>query len=105
MHTKCRVSHHDSVMTRIPTPGQLFVNVSVMEQEFKMIDDDSVYASANEEESTEEQDSVGLLVDKDDLIKYQLLISYGLLVRIFTYQPTVDKTSHSQRQSTFPDNV
>ena len=28
---------------------------------------------------------VGILVDKDDLIKYQLLISYGLLVRIFTY--------------------
>jgi hypothetical protein len=33
---------------------------------------------------------VGLLVDKDDLINYQLLIIYGLL--IFTYQPTVDKT-------------
>jgi hypothetical protein len=27
----------------------------------------------------------------DDLIKYQLLISYGLLVRIFPYQPIVDK--------------
>ena len=29
---------------------------------------------------------------KEDLFKYQLVISYGLLVRIFTYQPTVDKT-------------
>jgi hypothetical protein len=83
---------------------------------------------------------VGLLVDKDDLINYQLLIIYGLSLRIFTYQPTVDKTirdidqlliegglliivdkvwkltntvrvgldprsSHAQRQSTFPDNV
>ena len=34
---------------------------------------------------------VGLLVDMDDLIKYQLVINHGLLVRIFTYQPTVDK--------------
>jgi hypothetical protein len=32
--------------------------------------------------------SVGLLVDKDDLIKYQLFISYGLLVRIFTQLST-----------------
>ena len=83
---------------------------------------------------------MGLLLDKDDLINYQLLIIYGLLLRIFTYQPTVDKTirdinqllieegllmivdkvwkltntvrvgldarsSHTQRQSTFPDNV
>jgi hypothetical protein len=48
---------------------------------------------------------LGMLVDKDDLINYQLPIIYGLLVRIFTYQPTVDKTSHSQTQSTFPDNV
>ncbi len=80
------------------------------------------------------------LGDKDDLINYQLLIIYGLLLKIFTYQPTVDKTirdinqllieegllmivdkvwkltntvrvgldarsSHVQRQSTFPDNV
>ena len=29
---------------------------------------------------------VGLLVDKDDLLKYQLVVSYGLLF----YQPTVD---------------
>jgi hypothetical protein len=35
---------------------------------------------------------VGILVDKDDLINYQLLIIYGLLIRIFTYQPTVEKT-------------
>jgi hypothetical protein len=35
---------------------------------------------------------VGILVDKDDLINYQLVISYGLLIRILTYQPTVDKT-------------
>ena len=35
---------------------------------------------------------LGLLVDKDDLIKYQLVIRCGLLVRIFTYQPTVDET-------------
>ncbi len=35
---------------------------------------------------------LGILVDKDDLINYQLLIIYGLLLRIFTYQPTVDKT-------------
>jgi hypothetical protein len=35
---------------------------------------------------------VGLLVDKDDLINYQLLIIYQLLIRTFTYQPTVDKT-------------
>jgi hypothetical protein len=36
--------------------------------------------------------TVGLLVDKYDLINYQFLIIYGLLLRIFTYQPTVDKT-------------
>ena len=36
-------------------------------------------------------DKVGNLVEEDTLIKYQLVISYGLLVRIFTYQPTVDK--------------
>jgi len=36
--------------------------------------------------------TLGILVDKDDLINYQLLIVYGLLLRIFTYQPTVDKT-------------
>ena len=45
------------------------------------------------EESLETTDrEVGILVDKDDLINYQLLIIYGLLLRIFTYQPTVDKT-------------
>jgi hypothetical protein len=48
---------------------------------------------------------LGILLDKDDLIKYQLLINYGLLVRIFTYQPTVSKSSHTERQTTFPDNV
>ena len=36
--------------------------------------------------------SIGMLVDKDDLINYQLLIIYQLLIRTFTYQPTVDKT-------------
>ncbi len=35
---------------------------------------------------------VGFPVDKDDLINYQLLIIYQLLIRTFTYQPTVDKT-------------
>ncbi len=35
---------------------------------------------------------LGMLVDKDDLINYQLLIIYQLLIRTFTYQPTVDKT-------------
>ena len=35
---------------------------------------------------------LGLPVDKDDLINYQLLIIYQLLIRTFTYQPTVDKT-------------
>jgi hypothetical protein len=85
---------------------------------------------------------VGILVDKDDLINYQLLIIYQLLIRTFAYQPTVDtledrrtinqllilegllmivdkvwkltntvrvgldaRSSHTQRQSTFPDNV
>ena len=33
---------------------------------------------------------VGLLVDKDDLINYQLRINYQLLIRTFTYQPTVE---------------
>ena len=45
-------------MTRMPTAGQLLVNASAMEREFKMSDGDSVYASANEEESAEEHDSV-----------------------------------------------
>jgi hypothetical protein len=77
--------------------------------------------------------TVGLLVDKDNLINVQLVISYRLFIRILTNQPTVDKTivlsvdaslsdkiwkltntvrvglahrsSHSQRLSTFPDNV
>jgi hypothetical protein len=35
---------------------------------------------------------IGLLVDKDDLTNYQLCINYQLLIRTFTYQPTVDKT-------------
>jgi hypothetical protein len=35
---------------------------------------------------------LGILVDNDDLINYQLLIIYQLLIRTFTYQPTVDKT-------------
>jgi hypothetical protein len=35
---------------------------------------------------------VGLLVDKDDLVNYPILIDYQLLIRTFTYQPTVDKT-------------
>ena len=33
-----------------------------------------------------------LLVDKDNLINYQIVVNYGLLIRILTYQPTVDKT-------------
>ncbi len=33
-----------------------------------------------------------MLVDTDDLINYQLLIIYQLLIRTFTYQPTVDTT-------------
>ena len=35
---------------------------------------------------------VGILVDKDDLTNYQLLINYQLLRRTFTYPPTVGKT-------------
>ena len=38
---------------------------------------------------------LGLPVDKDDLINYQLRINYQLINRViktFTYQPTVDKT-------------
>ena len=58
MHMKCTVSHHNTVMTSMPTAGQLFVNASAMEWEFKMSDGNSVYASANKEESTEEHDSV-----------------------------------------------
>jgi hypothetical protein len=36
--------------------------------------------------------TIGILVHKDNLINYQLLIIYQLLIRTFTYQPTVDKT-------------
>ncbi len=36
-------------------------------------------------------DRVRFLVDKDNLINYQLIISYRLLIRILTNQPTVDK--------------
>jgi hypothetical protein len=45
---------------------------------------------------------LGFLVDKDDLINYQLLIIgiYGVLLRIFTYQPTVDKTIRRFRGET-----
>ena len=35
---------------------------------------------------------IGILVDKDDLINYQLLVIYQLLIRTFPYQLTVDKT-------------
>ncbi len=35
---------------------------------------------------------IGHLGDEDNLINYQLVIRYGLLIRILTYQPTVDKT-------------
>ena len=43
---------------------------------------------------TVQPSTLGILVDTDDLtmINYQLVISYGLLKRILTYQPTVDKT-------------
>ena len=41
---------------------------------------------------------IGILVDKDDPIKYQFLVSYGLLVRIFSRQPTVDKTIRAIHQ-------
>ena len=44
------------------------------------------------------EQTLGILVDKDDLIKYQLLIIYGLLLMIFTYQPTVDKTIRAINQ-------
>ena len=37
-------------------------------------------------------ETIGIPVDKDDLINYQLRINYQLLIRTFTYQPTVDKT-------------
>ena len=37
-------------------------------------------------------EQLGILVDKDDLINYQLVISYELLMKILIYQPTVDKT-------------
>jgi hypothetical protein len=36
--------------------------------------------------------ATGILVDKDDLTNYSILINYQLLIRTFTYQPTVDKT-------------
>ena len=63
--------------------------------------------------------TLGLLVDKDDLINYQLLIIYQLLI-LEGLLMIVDKvwkltntsrvgldapSSHTQRQSTFPDNV
>ena len=35
----------------------------------------------------------GILLDKDNVINYHLVISYRLLIRILTNQPTVDKTS------------
>ena len=35
---------------------------------------------------------VGILVDKDNLISYQLVISYRLSTRILTNQPSIDKT-------------
>ena len=34
---------------------------------------------------------LGILVDKDDLINYQLVVNYRLLIRILTNQPNVDK--------------
>jgi hypothetical protein len=36
--------------------------------------------------------NVGILVDEDDLVNYQLVISYRLLIRILTNQSTVDLT-------------
>ena len=52
--------------------------------------------------------NIGILVDKDDLINYQLIIN----LRTFTYQPTVDKTILAINQLLilegllmFPDNV
>ena len=36
---------------------------------------------------------LGILVDKDNVINYQLVISYRLSTRILTNQLTVDKTS------------
>jgi hypothetical protein len=39
-----------------------------------------------------EDHRIGILVDKDNVINYQLVISYRLLMRILTNQPNVDKT-------------
>jgi len=36
------------------------------------------------------EEVVRILVDKDDLINYQLIISYALLTRILRYQRTCD---------------
>jgi hypothetical protein len=41
---------------------------------------------------TERCEQTKLLVDKDNLVNYQLVISYHLSTRILTNQPTVDKT-------------
>ena len=36
--------------------------------------------------------SLGILVDKDNVINYQLVMNYRLLKGILTNQPTVDET-------------
>jgi hypothetical protein len=52
---------------------------------------------------------LGLLFDKDNLINYQLVINYGLLIRILTYQPNkiwkLTNTVTLSETVTFPDNV
>jgi hypothetical protein len=35
---------------------------------------------------------IGILVDKDNVINYQFVIDYRLLIRFLTNQPTVDET-------------
>jgi hypothetical protein len=39
-----------------------------------------------------EDHRIGILVDKDNVINYQLVISYRLLIKILTNQSNVDKT-------------
>jgi hypothetical protein len=65
----------------VPRPG--LVPTSVL---YRM---SIVYCSAVEYHMYPLQIPLGLFVDKGNLLNYQLVLRFGLLIRILTYHPTV----------------
>jgi len=75
---------------------QLAINGTAVKQPFFMADISNYDIILVERWCLEHQTVIDYadesLYDQDNVINYQLVISYRLLIRILTNQPTVDKT-------------